>query len=256
MTPRAFTPVTGAPGSPARRAALLWAAASALAAGGLGGRAVAAQTPSAAAPARLPALVVWDFEDRTVTALSALPPERTEWLRRTLAESLVTALLRTPGQAVVDRVRLREVLAEQKLGSDALADEAARLRLGRIVGAERMVFGSFFVVGDAVQVNLRVVDTATSRVLYADEATAPFDTVMAEQPQWAARVVKALGGRGDAGTAFPPELWQAHDRAAALADAGRLDEAVAALQRLLQQRSDFEPAERLLSAVLQTMARR
>jgi curli biogenesis system outer membrane secretion channel CsgG len=220
--------------------------------------AVAAQTPAgpSPSPARLPAVVVWDFEDRSVAAMSTLPPGRTDWLRRTLSESLVMALLRTPGQAVVDRLRLREVLAEQKLGSGALADEAARLRLGRVVGAERMVFGSFFVVGDAVQVNLRVVDTASSRVLYADEATAPFDSVMADQPAWAARVVQALGGHAEPGRAYPPALWQAHDAAAALADAGRLDEAVAALQQLLQQRADFEPAERLLTAVLQTMARR
>jgi TolB-like protein len=248
MTSTGHPPRLGAPG-PTRRAVLLWAAASSAA--------VAAQTPAAGpAPARLPAVVVWDFEDRTVAALSALPPGRADWLRRTLSEGLVSALLRTPGQAVVDRVRLREVLAEQKLGSDALADEAARLRLGRIVGAERMVFGSFFVVGDAVQVNLRVVDTASSRVLFADEATSPFDGVMAGQPAWAQRVVQALGGRGEPGRAYPPALWQAHDAAAALADAGRLDEAVSALQQVLQQRADFEPAERLLTAVLQTMARR
>lgn len=248
MTLCPTTPAHGAPGL-TRRAALLWAV--------LSTAAVAAQTPAApAGTARLPAVVVWDFEDRTVPALSALPPGQADWLRRSLSEALAGALLRTPGQAVVDRLRLREVLAEQNLGSAALADADARLRLGRIVGAERMVFGSFFVVGDAVQVNLRVVDTATSRVLFADEATAPFDTVMAEQPQWAARVVRALGGGAPAGDAYPADLWRAHDAAAALADAGRFDDAVAALQGLLQQRSDFEPAERLLSALLQTMARR
>ncbi len=249
MTARHGSTRVGAPGPATRRAVLLWVAATSAAAAAQ----TAAPTPGAAS---LPAVVVWDFEDRSVAALSALPPGRTDWLRRSLSESLVTALLRTPGQSVVDRVRLHELLAEQRLGSGALADEAARLRLGRIVGAGRMVFGSFFVVGDAVQVNLRVVETATSRVLYADEATAPFDSVMAGQPAWAARVVQALGGRGEPGHAFPPELWQAHDAAAALADAGRLDDAVAALQQLLQRRADFEPAERLLSAVLQTMARR
>lgn len=251
MKLHASAPLHGAPGL-TRRAALLWAA--------LSTAAVAAQTPAmpagSASGVRLPAVVVWDFEDRSVAALSALPPGEAGWLCRSLAEALVSALLRTPGQVVVDRLRLREVLAEQNLGSATLADDDARLRLGRIAGAERMVFGSFFVVGDAVQVNLRVVDSATSRVLFADEATAPFDAVMAEQPQWAARVARALGGAGGAGGAYPADLWQAHDQAAALADAGRFDAAVAALQRLLQRRPDFEPAERLLSGLLQTMARR
>lgn len=234
------------PSRPGRRAWLCQALAV------LAAPAVAAQTPAA----RLPAVVVWDFDDQTVRALSALPPERTAWLRRTLAEGLVSALLATPGQVVVDRLRLREVLAEQKLGAEALADDATRLRLGRILGAERMVFGGFIVVGAEVQVHLRVVETATSRVLFSDETTAPFDTVMQQQPQWAARVARALGGRGPAGAVHMAETWQAHDAALALADAGRLDEALAALQRLLQAQPTFEPAERSLQALLQTLARR
>jgi TolB-like protein len=209
-----------------------------------------------AARASAPAVVVWDFDDQTVPALSAIPREQSAWLRRSLAEGIVSALLATPGQVVVDRLRLRELLAEQKLASSALADEATRLRLGRIVGAGRMVFGGFFVVGEAVQVNLRVVETASSRVLFSDEATAPFDAVMQQQPQWAARVAQALGGGTVTASAWPAATWQAHDAALALADAGRPDEAVAALQRLLKAEPGFEPAGRLLVGLLQTLARR
>ncbi|MBT9488593.1 MAG: hypothetical protein IV093_13880 [Rubrivivax sp.] len=220
------------------------------------GAAVALQAAAAQTAPRLPAVVVWDFDNQTVAALSAVPRNQADWLQRTLSESLVSALLQTPGQTVVDRLRLQEVLAEQKLASGSLADENTRLRLGRIAGAERMVFGGFFVVGDAVQVNVRVVDTGSSRVLFSEEQTAPLAEVMQQQPALAARVAQALGGRGAALADHPAAVWQAHDRALALADAGQLDEAVAALQQLLQARPGFEPAERLLGAVLQKMARR
>lgn len=220
------------------------------------GAALALQAAAAQTAPRLPAVVVWDFDNQTVAALSAVPRSQADWLQRTLSESLVSALLQTPGQTVVDRLRLQEVLAEQKLASGSLADEATRLRLGRIAGAERMVFGGFFVVGDAVQVNVRVVDTASSRVLFSEEQTAPLAEVMQQQPALAARVAQALGGRGAALAEHPAAVWQAHDRALALTDAGQLDEAVAALQQLLQARPAFEPAERLLAAVLQKMARR
>lgn len=220
------------------------------------GAALALQAAAAQTAPRLPAVVVWDFDNQTVAALSAVPRSQADWLQRTLSESLVSALLQTPGQTVVDRLRLQEVLAEQKLASGSLADEATRLRLGRIAGAERMVFGGFFVVGDAVQVNVRVVDTASSRVLFSEEQTAPLAEVMQQQPALAARVAQALGGRGTTVAEHPAAIWQAHDRALALADAGQLDEAVAALQQLLQSRPAFEPAERLLAAVLQKMARR
>ena len=153
-------------------------------------------------------MVVWDFDNQTVAALSAVPRNQADWLQRTLSESLVSALLQTPGQTVVDRLRLQEVLAEQKLASGSLADEATRLRLGRIAGAERMVFGGFFVVGDAVQVNVRVVDTGSSRVLFSEEQTAPLAEVMQQQPALAARVAQALGGRGAALADHPARFEQ------------------------------------------------
>jgi TolB-like protein len=234
------------PGAPRRRAAVLSA----------GALALALALPAAAAPAPLPAVVVWDFDNQTVPALSTLPVGAVDFLQRSLSESLVVALLQSPGQTVVDRLRLQAVLAEQKLGAGELADEATRLRLGRIVGARRMVFGGFFVVGRTVQVNLRVVDTGSSQVLFADESTADFDAVMQQQPQLAARVVRALGGDGGAVAAHPPAAWQAHDRALALADAGRLDEALAALQTLLTAHPGFAPAERLVPVLLESMARR
>lgn len=68
-----------------------------------------------------------------------------------------------PGLPVVERQRLKDLLAEQKVSASELADDDARVRLGRIVGAQRMVFGGYFVLAGQVQVHARVVDSATSR---------------------------------------------------------------------------------------------
>lgn len=214
----------------------------------------AATSAFAQAAARLPAVVVWDFDNQT--AVSALPAERTDFLRRSLSENLTGALLQVPGLPVVERQRLKDLLAEQKLGAGSLADEDARLRLGRIVGASRMVFGGFFVIGDAVQVHVRVVDTATARVVFSDESTSTLDTVMQQVEPMNRRLVQALGGAAAAGSTWPAEAWLAYDRALALADAGQLDAAVQALQALLARQKDFTPAERQLVALLERMARR
>lgn len=202
----------------------------------------------------LPAVVVWDFDNQT--AVSALPPERIDFLKRALSESLTGTLLQVQGLPVVERQRLKDVLAEQKLGASALADEDARLRLGRIVGAQRMVFGGFFVLGETVQLHVRVVDTATSRVLFSDEASTPLADVMQQVGSMNLRLARALGGDARPLREHPAETWQAYDQALALADAGRLDEAVAALQALLSRAADFTPAERQLVALLDKLARR
>lgn len=208
---------------------------------------------SAAAPP-LPAVVVWDFDNQSPAGLPGA--ERGEFLKRSLSENLTAALLQIGGLPVVERQRLKDLLAEQRLAAGDLADEDARLRLGKIVGASRMVFGGYFVLGEQVQVHVRVIDTATSRVLFSDETTAPLAGVMQQVDGLNRRLAQALGGAAGSGRSYPPELWQSYDRALALADAGRFDDAVQALQTLLARDKDFTPAERQLVALLDKMARR
>jgi curli biogenesis system outer membrane secretion channel CsgG len=46
------------------------------------------------------------------------------------------------------------------------------LRLGRIIGAEQMVFGAFQMVGAVQRVDLRLVDVSTGRILRTASGTA------------------------------------------------------------------------------------
>jgi len=210
--------------------------------------------------APLPAVVVWDFENQTPGSSAAA--ERSDFLKRSLSESLTATLLQVAGLPVVERQHLKDLLAEQKLSAGALADADTRLRLGKIIGAQRMVFGGYFVLGEAVQVHVRLVDTATSRVLFSDEAAMPLADVMTQVVPMNRRLATALAGAGAgaAATGQPSEhaaeIWQAYDRALALADAGDFDAAVLALQGLLKRDKNFLPAERQLVALLERMARR
>lgn len=204
----------------------------------------------AARPAALPAVVVWDFDNQSPL------PGAGEFLRRALSENLTAELLRVNGLPVVERQRLRDLLAEQKVAASELADADVRLRLGRIVGAARMVFGGFFVLGDQVQVHVRVVDTATSRVLVSDELTGDLATLMQQVQPLNRRLARALGGADSPGLTYSARAWEAYDRALALADAGRLDDAITALQSLLSQDKNFNPAERQLVALLEKASRR
>ncbi len=209
----------------------------------------------AQAAAALPAVVVWDFDNQSPGLM--VPAERVDFLKRSLSESLTGSLLQVPGLPVVERQRLKDLLAEQKVGAGSLADEDSRLRLGKIVGAARMVFGGFFVLGDQVQVHVRMIDTGSSRVLFSDEIIAPVSGVMQQVEPMNRRLARALGGaEAAAARSHGASTWQAYDRALALADAGELDAAVTALQTLLAQQKDFTPAERQLVALLDKLARR
>lgn len=214
---------------------------------------MAIAAPALARASDLPAVVVWDFDDQTPATLAAGAAQG--YLRRALSENLTAMLLQVPGLPVVERQRLKDLLAEQRVSSGELADEDSRIRLGRIVGARRMVFGGFFLLGDEVQVHARVIDTATSRVLHADEITAPLSSVMQQVEALNRRIARALGGSA-AGLSYAADSWRAYDDALSLADTGRLEQAVDALQQLLSRDARFAPAERQLVALLDKLARR
>ena len=239
-------------GAPHRvRLKVLWGAAAWCLSAALCGLAASAQTNPAAA---LPAVVVWDFDNQTPGLAQA--GSASDYLRRSLSENLTASLLQVAGLPVLERQRLKDLLAEQKVSAAELADEDARVRLGRIVGASRMVFGGFFVLGEQVQVHVRLVDTATSRVLFSDEAIATLDSVMQQIEALNLRLARALGAGAAPGVSFAASSWQAYDQALSLADAGRLDEAVQALRTLLGKDKAFVPAERQLVALLDKLARR
>jgi len=123
---------------------------------------------AAAPPAPLgpPAVAVWDLEDLGPEG-SALPG-----LGEALAGRVIQVLDVEGGYQVIERERLVRILEELNLGSGELADEETRLRLGRIAGAQRMVFGSYLVIEGTARIDLRLVEVETGRVLAAAERSA------------------------------------------------------------------------------------
>jgi TolB-like protein len=201
-------------------------------------------------------VVVWDFENLTPGARAPGAGSGSAYLARSLSENLTVALLGFPGVEVVERQRLKDVLAEQRLSAGDLADDDSRIRLGRIIGAGRMVFGSFFALGDLVQVSVRVIDTATSRVLFSDELAAPADAVLQQVEPMNRRLVRVLGDGDPDIRRYPASAWRAYDEALTASDAGRYGQAIEMLQRLVANNKDFTPAERQLLALLGKLSRR
>jgi len=111
-------------------------------------------------------IAVWDFED-----LSPFQRERFSYFKKLLADIAIEKMQELQGIAPVERSRLEQILAEQALGSSALAQESTRLRLGKLLGARRMVFGTYQVIGKQVRIDMRLVDVETSKVMAADEQT-------------------------------------------------------------------------------------
>jgi TolB-like protein len=89
-----------------------------------------------------------------------------------LSSEIIGKLSEKPGIQVIERQKLLNVLEELKLGSSELADESARLKVGRMLGARRMVFGGYLVSGGSMRLDLRLVDVETGRILKTAKKTA------------------------------------------------------------------------------------
>lgn len=148
-------------------------------------------------------LAVLDFEDASITAtpdlegnpLAAIallrgqnPPTQDKGkIGKSVANILVTELVKDGTYKIVERNQLESILSEQKLGQSMLsASEAAKI--GKILGVSTVIIGSVTefntktekrgVLGigtkvkiASVAINARIVDTATSEILFAAEGT-------------------------------------------------------------------------------------
>jgi curli biogenesis system outer membrane secretion channel CsgG len=103
-------------------------------------------------------IAVWDFDNLTPSA------NNQHDLGEFLSSQVIEALKERGDIYIVERERLLLALEELNLGTTSLVDEGTRLKLGRLSGAQMMVFGSYQVIGDQMRLDLRLVEVETGKV--------------------------------------------------------------------------------------------
>lgn len=111
-----------------------------------------------------------------------------------LADLLMTDLARSSQIRLVDRLQLDAIMRELDLAQSGRVDTATAPRVGRLVGARRMVLGSLSSgrAGELV-VDARIADVATSELRDAVSATAPLDRIFDAEKALAFRLLNELG---------------------------------------------------------------
>jgi TolB-like protein len=85
-----------------------------------------------------------------------------------IQEIAITTLAASPAVRVVERRRLQEILAEQKLQAGDGFDQSTAVRVGQILGAQHFVTGGIVIFRGDVRIDVRVFNTETSRVEYTE----------------------------------------------------------------------------------------
>lgn len=93
---------------------------------------------------------------------------------------------------VVDRSRIKELLAEQDLGASGRVDAATAVKVGKIVGAKYMVMGGFIDTYGTMRLDIQIVSVETTEIMKADRFTFKRDEMMKGVIDAAAAITKDL----------------------------------------------------------------
>jgi TolB-like protein len=127
------------------------------------------------------------------------PSPRLEPMENGFADSLQANLGALKQVRLVERERLRAVLKEQKLTLSGLVDPATAIRVGRLLNADRLIYGSFVELGDNLRFDVRLADTKTACVLWSE-------SVVGKTEQFASSLeTLALRLAADLAVDAPPE---------------------------------------------------
>lgn len=133
-----------------------------------------------------------------------------EPLKVGLTQMLTTDLVGAGGVKVVERTELQSVLDELKLGHSAVVDKDTSAKLGKLLGAEYLVLGSYFSLAGTLRVDARLVKVETGEVVHAygsNGGTAEFmDIERKVAEQFRARLAQLVPGQGGVGLAPLPSV--------------------------------------------------
>lgn len=106
------------------------------------------------------------------------PSGETEGLGEILSEGITDGLNKVPGIRVVERHRLKAVMDEIGLGMSGAVDEKTAVRVGKLLGANHLLLGSFMKFRSQVRVNARVVRTETGEITGTAKVTGQFEDIL------------------------------------------------------------------------------
>lgn len=89
-------------------------------------------------------------------------------LKKGLSESLITKLAGYKDLKIVERSKLDAALKELGFGQTLYADSSTAAQIGKVVGANTIVSGSLVKAGSRFEMNVRVFDVETSRILVSE----------------------------------------------------------------------------------------
>ena len=102
-------------------------------------------------------------------------------LKKGLAHMMISDLSSNERIQLVERARLESVLAELKLSGSRKVDSKTAARIGKLLGAEYLVLGSYFSLLGSLRIDARLVAVQTGQIILSTGASGKVDEFLTIQ---------------------------------------------------------------------------
>ena len=179
-------------------------------------------------------------------------------LRKGLADILISDLSNLKMLRVVERDKLEEILKEQNLSNSKGFNVATQQKIGRLLGAEMILFGSYFEVMGTFRIDARIVKTETGEILKSEGVNGKTNNFMKLEKQLVWKLAKGLNVRFTekeenaimATESISYEATLAYAKGLELFDKGDLEEALKKFNESLKLSPDFKNAQIMINKLI------
>lgn len=184
--------------------------------------------------------------------------KKLDQLKKGLADMLISDLSKVSMLDVVERARLEEILKEQKLNNSAKFDQETATKIGKLLGAEHIMTGSFFELMGRLRIDSRLIDVETGRIIKSEGVDGPTGTFFDLEKSLVTKMVSGFE------VELKPEEKEAmKDKAEKISykssllfsesldliDKGDNHKAIEKLEKVLEENPDFLPAKKALNQI-------
>jgi len=211
---------------------------------------LAAREPAAAQAAK-PTVAIMYFNNNVFTK----DAHDYDGLTKGVPDFLISEMASNPNIRVIERDQVQKLIDEQKLTSGGQVDRETAVKVGKLLGAQHMIFGGFMTdFKGNFRIDARAVNVETGAIEFTDRVQDHADNVLALIGQLAGRLNSGLRlgtptRTGDAGTRLPMRVAVLYGKALDMADKGDKAKAVELFGAVLREFPDYTPARSGLSKV-------
>jgi TolB-like protein len=113
-------------------------------------------------------------------------------LSKGIADMLITDLSKIKGVSIVEREKLEKLVQEIKLEQSKYFDAATAQKLGKGLGAQNILTGSFYLLDNTLRIDARLIDVQTGGIILAEQVTGSKNNFFALHQQLATLLSKKL----------------------------------------------------------------